>query len=97
MFIVIVRISEQARTDKKRLQGHRTWVKQHIDNGIFVLAGSFIDEPVSSAGMVFAHCESREQLDAIIATDSYFNGGATYEIHEYKPSFVDPHLAEYLR
>ncbi|MCP1661249.1 YciI family protein [Neisseria perflava] len=66
---------------------HAAWFKKHFEAGNFLLLGSFIDTEKHN-GMIIAHADSREALEAILNEDCYYPNFARYEIREFAPKMA---------
>jgi len=72
------------------MEGHKAWLKQGFDDGVFLLAGSL--QPGLGGGVV-AHGLSREALEARVAADPFVaEGVVSAEITELTPSRTDTRL-----
>jgi uncharacterized protein YciI len=66
------------------LDAHRRWLAKHAENGRIVFAG-----PLESGdgGVILAHCENRQELDALIAEDAFHvHQVAKYNVQAVKPA-----------
>ena len=72
---------------------HAEWFKKHFANGTFLLTAPFTDTDAHQ-GMIFAHTESREALQTILAEDCYYPDFAKYEIRESAPKLISEKLPE---
>ncbi|PKF80773.1 hypothetical protein CW749_05390 [Vibrio sp. vnigr-6D03] len=72
MFVVSMAMTGQMDKAKAHMAGHNAWVKQGVDDGVFVLVGNLKPGP---GGCLFAVNVDREALDARIATDPFVSEG----------------------
>lgn len=72
MFVVSMTMTGQMDKAKAHMAGHNAWVKQGVDDGVFVLVGNLKPGP---GGCLFAVNVDREALDARIATDPFVSEG----------------------
>lgn len=90
MFIVLLKFSANRDQAGQYMPGHRHWLQQGFNDGVFMLAGSL--QPVLG-GSIFAHNTTREALQDRIARDPFVQENVvTPEILEIMPSRVDDQL-----
>lgn len=89
MFIVFLRFSANKAAAGDHMAGHKAWLKQGFDDGLFLVAGSL--EPGQGGGVVATG--TREAVEAHVATDPFVvEDVVTAEIHEMSPAFADERL-----
>lgn len=94
MFIVLLKFSRGKDKASALLDGHKKWIQQGFDDGIFMLAGSL--QP-GLGGSVMAHGISRDALETRIAQDPFVREHVvTAEILEIDASITDVRL-DFLR
>ena len=90
MFIVLLKFSDNRDQAGQFMAGHKAWLQQGFDEGVFLLAGSL--QPVLG-GSVFANHISRQALMERVANDTFVvENIVTAEIFEIVPSRVDDRL-----
>lgn len=73
------------------MDGHKAWIKQGFDDGVFLLVGGL--QP-NMGGAVMAHNVSRDELDARVRDDPFVaENVVTAEIHEIDPARADDRLS----
>ena len=90
MFIVLLRFSGNKGNAGQFLEGHKEWIKQGFDDGVFLLAGSL--QPNTGGGILahktyLAELQSRVNADPFVAEDVVHA-----EIMEITPSRADERL-----
>jgi uncharacterized protein YciI len=91
MFIVQLRFSENKAQAGRYMEGHKDWLKQGFDEGVFLLAGSL--QPNAGGGIV-AHNTSRDDLQARVEADPFVaEKVVSAEIIEMTPSRADQRLS----
>ena len=91
MFIVLLKFSANKAQAGQFMDGHKAWIKQGFDDGVFLLAGSI--QPAQGGGIV-AHNTSKEDLEGRLARDPFVaEDVVTTEITEIAPALTDPRLA----
>ena len=68
LFTVTLTYRADAAVIEAQLPAHRDWLAPHITHGRFLVAGPL--EP-RTGGLILAHCEDREELDALLAADPF--------------------------
>lgn len=68
MFIVLLKFSEQRSQAGAWMEGHKAWLQQGFDDGVFVLAGSL--QPQQGGG-ILAHHTSLAALQQRVAADPF--------------------------
>lgn len=90
MFMVFLRFTQRRDRAASLAAGHKQWVQQGLADGVFLLTGSL---PGGQGGVVLAHQERREALEARVRRDPFVaEGVVTAEILELTPSAVDERL-----
>jgi uncharacterized protein YciI len=70
----------------KHITDHVAYLEKYYEKGNFVASGRKVPR---TGGVILAHAESREELNAIMQEDPFFKADvATYEITEFVPSKV---------
>ena len=91
MFIVIVRYTAPLSDIDRALDGHRRWVAQGYEDGVFLLSGP---QAPRNGGAILAHNLERAALEARVAQYPFHLAGvATHEIIEVQPNTADDRLA----
>ncbi|MFO6420158.1 YciI family protein [Hylemonella sp. W303a] len=90
MFVVVLGFSTQRAQAALHLAGHQAWLKQGLDEGVFLLAGSLRDR---GGGALLAHGLTREALQARVQQDPFVVADVVRaEIMEITPSLADARL-----
>jgi uncharacterized protein YciI len=88
MFLLLGRYLKPADEVEAHLDAHRTWVRDHVEAGVFIAAGREI--PLQG-GLIVATGVTRDEVDAIIAKDPYFiQKVAEYDVREYDVVLATP-------
>ncbi|WP_250458797.1 YciI family protein [Microbulbifer litoralis] len=91
MFIVLLKFSGNRERMGEFMEAHKSWLKQGLDDGVFLLAGSL--QPARGGG-ILAHNISREDLETFVDSDPFVTEHiVTAEILEISPSKTDERLA----
>lgn len=91
MFVILLKFAANRGQAGAFMAGHNDWLRRGFDDGVFVLAGSL--QP-AQGGALFAHGESRAEIEARLALDPFVAEGiVSAEIHEIAPARTDPRLA----
>ncbi len=90
MFVVFLRFSSRQSQAALHMAGHKTWLQQGFDDGVFLLSGSL---QAGQGGAVVAHNTSREALEARVRLDPFVaEGVVSAEITEFLPARADARL-----
>ena len=90
MFIVLLKFADKAKA-AEHMEGHKAWLQQGFDDGVFSLAGSL--QP-NLGGGILAQGTSPAELKARVAQDPFVAAGVvTAEVLEITPSRADERLA----
>jgi uncharacterized protein YciI len=90
MFIVLLKFSDNKDKAGQYLDGHKAWLAQGFDDGVFLLAGSL--QPGAGGG-ILAQGVSRADLDRRVQNDPFVAENVVRaEIHEIAPSRADDRL-----
>lgn len=90
MFIVFLRFSAQREQAAAFMAGHKAWIDQGVEDGVFLLVGSL--QP-NGGGAVLAHGVSRADLERRVQLDPFVEHQVvTAEVIEVAPSKVDERL-----
>ena len=68
MFIVLLKFSDNKAAASEHMEGHKAWLKQGFDNGVFLLAGSL--QP-NLGGGILAHNASLNELQQRVNDDPF--------------------------
>ena len=79
MFTVFLRFAEHRARAPEFMDGHKAWIKQGFDDGVFLMVGSL--QP-NMGGAILAHAIARDALEGIV----------TAEILEITPARADERL-----
>ncbi|NPE57814.1 hypothetical protein HLB27_00910 [Dickeya dadantii] len=72
---------------------HVQWFQTYFHAGKFLMLGPYVDSD-AHAGVIFAHTESREELQSILEEDCYYPGFAQYDIREFSPKLIAANISE---
>lgn len=90
MFIIFLRFSTQRDQASVFMAGHKAWIDQGINDGVFLLVGSL--KP-NAGGAILAHGVSLADLERRVNLDPFVEHRVvTAEIVEVTPSKVDDRL-----
>ncbi len=90
MFIVLLKFSDNKGNASHFMEGHKEWIKNGFDDGVFLLTGSL--QPNLGGGIV-AHNTSLSDLESRVNTDPFVAENVVQaEILEITPSKTDPRL-----
>ncbi len=94
MYIINIAVNSDlsAEQHEKMFAEHTAWFKKHFQAGKFLMLGPYTD--AKNAGVIFAHTDSREELQAILEEDCYYPNFAQYEIREFAPKMISTKLPE---
>jgi uncharacterized protein YciI len=91
VFIVELKFAENKAQAGRFMDGHKAWLKQGFDDGVFLLAGSL--QPNLGGGVV-AHNTSLPDLQSRVNADPFVAAGVvSAEIVELTPSRADDRLS----
>jgi uncharacterized protein YciI len=90
MFIVLLKFSMNKSMASQFMVGHKEWIKQGLDDGIFLLIGSLLP---NMGGVVLANNISLEDLSARVNSDPFVAEQVVVaEILEVSPNQVDERM-----
>lgn len=93
MFLVDVTVTPSQTADDFR-QAHLDYLKQHAQQGTFLLFGPYL--PKGSGGLIIAQAESKEALQAVLSQDPYaMEQCAKYEIREFSASYIHENFSTF--
>jgi uncharacterized protein YciI len=72
LFIVTLTYRRPPNELERQLDDHRAWLATNTRRGSFIIAGPLASK---TGGLIIAHAATREELDAIVATDPFVNEG----------------------
>lgn len=91
MFIILLKFGANKDKAAAHLDGHKAWIKQGFDDGVFIMVGSL--KP-NAGGGVLATGESRAEIEARVAADPFVAEGIVEaEVLELDPARADDRLA----
>lgn len=91
MFIVLLKFSENKAMAGEYMSGHNEWIRQGMEEGIFLVVGSL--QP-KMGGAVIAHGVSRQALEARVEQDPFVAEKVVeVEIMEISPAKADERLS----
>ncbi len=68
MYIVFLKFAENKANAPQFMEGHKNWIKQGLDENVFLLVGSL--EP-SAGGVILAHNAEVEELEERVNQDPF--------------------------
>ncbi len=90
MFVVLLRFAANRSEAGRLMDGHKQWIAQGFDDGVFVLVGSLQG---GHGGAVVAHNTARADLERRVNADPFVAQGVVdAEILEIAPSRTDARL-----
>ncbi|WLQ16515.1 hypothetical protein O5O45_11350 [Hahella aquimaris] len=90
MFIVLLKFSNNKSQAGQFMSGHKDWINQGFDDGVFLLVGSL---QTSSGGGILAHNTSLAELQERVNADPFVvEDIVAAEIIEVAPSNADARL-----
>ena len=90
MFIVFLRFSAARDQAGRLMQGHKDWLQQGFDEGVFLLAGSIQPQ---AGGAILVHGVTLDELQDRVAHDPFVAEDVVRaEIMEVVPSKADERL-----
>lgn len=90
MFIVLLEFSDNKAQAGQFIEGHKEWIKQGLDDGVFLVVGSL--QPNLGGGIV-AHNTTLPELQSRVNKDPFvIENIVNAEIIEITPSKVDERL-----
>ncbi len=72
MFVVVLRFSEHRIEASRWMAGHKAWLQQGFEDGVFLLAGSLQPQ---QGGIVLAHQISAADLHQRVDADPFVSQG----------------------
>jgi len=94
MFVIFLKFSDNKAKAKDFMAEHNAWIKQGIEDGVFILAGSL--QP-KAGGCIIAHNIDRTDLEQLIAQDPFVQQQVVYaDIFEVNPSIANEKLSDFL-
>ena len=90
MFVVLLNFSDNKGNAGQFMDGHKAWLKQGFDDGVFLLAGSL--QPNRGGGIV-AHNVSLAEIESRVNDDPFVaQNVVSAEILEIEPALADERL-----
>jgi len=94
MFVVILSYEKPLAEVEKITPAHRAFLDEYYAKGLFLMSGRQSNQ---QGGVIVACCESREELEAILAQDPFtLEGIATHQIYEFTPVKYQPAFKPYI-
>ncbi len=91
MFVVLLKFAENKSQAGQFMQGHKDWIAQGLEAGVFLLVGSL--QP-NAGGGILAHGVSRAELESRVQEDPFVaEKVVAAEILEITPAKTDERLA----
>jgi uncharacterized protein YciI len=90
MFIILLTYTKPLDEVDRHLAGHRAWVKQGFEEGVFILSGG---QRPRTGGALLALGDDRSDIQARVNHDPFVLAGvATADVIEVVPSTLDDRL-----
>lgn len=90
MFVVVLRFSEHRAQASRWMEGHKAWLQQGFEDGVFLLTGSLQPQ---QGGIVLAHQISAVDLQLRVDADPFVSQGVvSVEILEIAAARADERL-----
>ena len=90
MFMVLLRFAENRDAAGQFVEGHKAWLRQGFEEGVFLLAGSLQPE---AGGAILAEEASLSALEARVQEDPFVaERVVSAEVIAFTPSRADPRL-----
>ena len=84
MFVVSLTYKAELSEVDKHIDAHISYLEEQYESGNFLVSGRKVPR---TGGVILAQAESREELEAIIRVDPFFEAEvADYEITEFVPT-----------
>ncbi|MFD2166475.1 YciI family protein [Thalassotalea euphylliae] len=94
MFIISLTYKVELNQVDRHLPAHLDFLKQQYADGNFIASGRKVPR---TGGIILAQTKSRELLEEILSLDPFHKANiADYEITEFVPTKVAPHLGSLL-
>jgi uncharacterized protein YciI len=91
MFVVLLRFSDNKADAPYHMADHNAWIKQGLDDGVFLLVGSI--QP-GLGGAILAHNATAEELGLRVKADPFVAENVVApEIIEIAPGTADERLS----
>ncbi len=91
MFIIFLKFSQNKPQASQFMEGHNQWIKQGLDDGVFLLVGSL--QP-NLGGAIMAHNTSISDLQERVSNDPFVAEDiVSADILEISPAKVDERMA----
>jgi hypothetical protein len=91
MFVIFLRFAENRHLAAAHMDGHNHWIRQGIDDAVFLLVGSVSG---GQGGAILAHGLTRAGLESRLEADPFVARRiVTAEVIEIEPSAADHRLA----
>lgn len=91
MFVILLKFGANKAKAADYLEGHKAWIKQGFDDGVFALVGSL--KP-NAGGALLATGATRAEIEARVQADPFVAEGIVVaEIVEIDPARTDDRLA----
>jgi len=90
MFIILLRLTERKSQAASFMDGHKAWIKQGLDDGVFLLVGSL--QP-NAGGVILAHNATPDAIRDRIKQDPFVAENiAVPEILEISPAMAEERM-----
>ncbi|MBO6550886.1 MAG: hypothetical protein JJ964_14865 [Rhizobiales bacterium] len=90
MYIVFLKFTENKASAPQFMEAHKNWIKQGLDENVFLLVGSI--EP-NAGGAILAHNATKEEIHERINADPFVKEGVvTAEITKISPAKANKNL-----
>jgi uncharacterized protein YciI len=84
VFILLLTYVKPTEEVDALMRDHMAWLNEHYDAGRFLVSGRRVPR---TGGVIVAHGDDREAMEAIAASDPFVTGGvATCEVIQFRDS-----------
>jgi uncharacterized protein YciI len=91
IFVVLLRFSGDKGKAGQFMQAHNAWIQQGVDEGVFLLVGSLLQ---NAGGAIIAHNTTLADLEQRVKGDPFVECGVVSpEVLEIKPNRADQRLS----
>jgi hypothetical protein len=91
MFVIFLRFAENRHLAGEHMDGHNDWVRQGVDDAVFLLVGSLGG---GQGGAILAHGVTRAELEKRLDADPFVAERIVVpDITEIQPALTDHRLA----
>ena len=90
MYVVFLKFAENKASAPRFMEGHKNWIKQGLDENVFLLVGSI--EP-NAGGAIIAHNATEDEILTRVNADPFVQEGVvSAEITKISPAKANENL-----